>query len=83
MCAQLKHGEKGCDKSVIMGHATHIKGEVEFDRAQGMWFMKDGWEEAIAQPDRTDFFDWLRSQHNGRVAGQALPGEPGGSTEDT
>lgn len=27
-CGDLKHGEKGCDKSVIMGSAVHIHGEV-------------------------------------------------------
>ena len=76
-CPTLKHGEEGCDKSVIMGHATHIKGEVEFDRAQGMWFMRDGWEQTIEEPEHKDFFDWLRSQNNGRVVGEALPGEQG------
>ena len=70
-CPTQKHGEKGCDKSVIMGSAVHIHGEVVFDQRQGLWFMKRGWEEAIAQPSTPDFFGWLRSQHNG-----AKPGEP-------
>ena len=71
-CPQQKHGEKGCDKSVIMGSAVHIHGEVVFDQRQGLWFMKRGWEEAVRKPnDRRDFFAWLRTQHNG-----AKPGEP-------
>ena len=70
-CPGQKHGEKGCDKSVIMGSAVHIHGEVVFDQRQGLWFMKEGWEEAIRSPSSTDFFAWLRTQHNG-----ARPGEP-------
>ena len=27
-CPEQKHGEAGCDKSVIMGSAVHIHGEV-------------------------------------------------------
>ena len=59
------------DKRVVMGSKEHIHGEVVFDQRQGLWFMKRGWEEAIAQPSTPDFFGWLRSQHNG-----AKPGEP-------
>ena len=70
-CPEQKHGEKGCDKSVIMGSAVHIHGEVVFDQRQGLWFMKKGWEEAIKQPSSTEFFTWLKTQHNG-----AKPGEP-------
>ena len=33
-CPGLKHGEKGCDKSVIMGSKIHIHGEVVFDQQQ-------------------------------------------------
>ena len=69
-CPGQAHGEKGCDKSVIMGSAVHIHGEVVFDRRQGLWFMRDGWETAIQRPNTRDFFEWLRTQHNG-----ARPGE--------
>ena len=65
-------GEK-CDKSVIMGSAVHIHGEVIFDQKQGLWFMKDGWEEALRQPSTTDFFEWLEAQYNGLTPGQAPP----------
>jgi len=66
----VKHGEKGCDKSVVMGHPTHIHGEVVFDQRQGLWFMKEGWEEAIATPAIKDFWAWLESQYNGLVPGR-------------
>ena len=72
-CPKQQHGEKGCDKSVIMGSAVHIHGEVVFDQRQGLWFMKRGWEEAIKQPSTSDFLAWLRSQHNGLKPGEALP----------
>ena len=72
-CPKQKHGEKGCDKSVIMGSAVHIHGEVVFDQRQGLWFMARGWEAAIAAPKEKDFFRWLASQHNGLRAGQAVP----------
>ena len=61
----LKHGDKGCDASVVMGHAKHIHGEVLFDQKQGLWFMSEGWEKAVAAPATKDFGAWLRSQHNG------------------
>ena len=70
-CPKLKHGEKGCDKSVIMGSAVHIHGEVVFDQRQGLWFMAEGWERAIAAPKTRDFHEWLASQSNGLRAGQA------------
>ena len=72
-CPKQKHGEKGCDKSVIMGSAVHIHGEVVFDQRQGLWFMARGWEAAIAAPKEKDFFRWLAQQHNGLRAGQAVP----------
>ena len=72
-CPKQKHGDKGCDKSVIMGSAVHIHGEVVFDQRQGLWFMKKGWEEAIKAPSTPDFFAWLRSQHNGAKPGEAPP----------
>lgn len=72
-CPKQKHGEKGCDKSVIMGSAVHIHGEVVFDQRQGLWFMKEGWEAAIKKPRTTDFFAWLRSQRNGAKPGEAPP----------
>jgi len=35
-CAKgSKHGEKGCDMSVIMGDPKHLHGEVVFDQQQG------------------------------------------------
>ena len=70
-CPEQKHGEKGCDKSVIMGSAVHIHGEVVFDQRQGLWFMKQGWEQAIKAPRTTDFFAWLKTQHNGAKPGDA------------
>jgi hypothetical protein len=72
-CPDQKHGENGCDKSVIMGSAVHIHGEVVFDQRQGLWFMKAGWEEAIRAPKDKDFFAWLQSQHNGARPGEAPP----------
>ena len=42
-----KHGTKGCDKSIVMGHKSHISGEVAFDQKQGLWFMRDGWEATL------------------------------------
>eukprot|EP00316_Scyphosphaera_apsteinii_P000510 CAMPEP_0119340276 /NCGR_PEP_ID=MMETSP1333-20130426/99999_1 /TAXON_ID=418940 /ORGANISM="Scyphosphaera apsteinii, Strain RCC1455" /LENGTH=914 /DNA_ID=CAMNT_0007351993 /DNA_START=40 /DNA_END=2784 /DNA_ORIENTATION=+ len=72
-CPKLKHGEKGCDKSIIMGSAVHIHGEVVFDKRQGLWFMADDWETSIAKPSTRDFFLWLRSQHNGLRPGQSPP----------
>jgi len=74
-CPGQKHGEKGCDKSVIMGSAVHIHGEVAFDQRQGLWFMKAGWENALRAPSTTDFFAWLRTQHNGAKPGEAPPTE--------
>jgi len=71
-CPGLKHGEKGCDKSVIMGSKVHIHGEVVFDQQQGLWFMADGWEKALESPDTKDFMAWLKSQHNGLRAGQGV-----------
>ena len=73
-----KHGSIGkdgqkCDKSVVMGHKSHIHGEVVFDQRQGLWFMARGWEGAIAAPKEKDFFKWLAQQHNGLRAGQAVP----------
>ena len=56
-----------------MGSAVHIHGEVIFDQKQGLWFMKDGWEEALRQPSTTDFFEWLEAQYNGLTPGQAPP----------
>ena len=53
-----------------MGHPTHIHGEVVFDQRQGLWFMKEGWEEAIATPAIKDFGAWLESQYNGLVPGR-------------
>jgi len=73
-CAGKKHGEKGCDKSVIMGSAVHIHGEVVFDQRQGLWFMKAGWESAIQRPSTRDFFAWLLTQHNGARPGESTPG---------
>jgi len=70
-CPKLKHGEKGCDKSVIMGSAVHIHGEVVFDQRQGLWFMAEGWEAALKEPATADFFEWLGSQHNGLRPGQS------------
>ena len=70
-CPKQKHGEKGCDKSVIMGSAVHIHGEVVFDQRQGLWFMRDGWEAALKAPATTDFFAWLRSMFNGAAPGGA------------
>ena len=70
-CPTQKHGEKGCDKSVIMGSAVHIHGEVVFDQRQGLWFMAQGWEAAIKAPKTRDFSAWLRTQHNGLRPGQA------------
>jgi len=66
----VKHGEKGCDKSIIMGHASHIHGEVVFDQRQGLWFMSDGWEASIKQPATSDFFEWLRLHYNGKIPGK-------------
>jgi len=66
----VKHGEKGCDLSVIMGHASHIHGEVAFDQRQGLWFMRDGWEDALKSPSSRDFLAWLASQYNGLRPGQ-------------
>ena len=74
-----KHGSIGkdgqkCDKSVVMGHKSHIHGEVVFDQKQGLWFMRDGWEQAVQKPSTKDFFAWLSSQHNGLRPGQsAMP----------
>ena len=53
-----------------MGHPTHIHGEVVFDQRQGLWFMKEGREEAIATPATKDFWAWLESQYNGLVPGR-------------
>ena len=66
------HGTKGCDKSVVMGHAQHIHGEVAFDQKQGLWFMAPGWAAAIAAPEQTDFFAWLKAHHNGAKPGEAV-----------
>ena len=71
-----KHGTKGCDKSVVMGHKTHIHGEVAFDQKQGLWFMRDGWEQAVQKPSTKDFFAWLASQHNGLRPGQSATPPP-------
>ena len=68
-CPGQKHGDKGCDKSVIMGSAVHIHGEVVFDQRQGLWFMRNGWDEAIRHPSHKDFFTWLRTQNNGASPG--------------
>jgi len=73
-CPGKKHGEKGCDKSVIMGAAVHIHGEVVFDQRQGLWFMRRGWEAALDAPVQRDFFAWLRAQHNGARPGEAALG---------
>ena len=71
--SDCKHGTKGCDKSVVMGHKTHIHGEVAFDQKQGLWFMSEGWEQAAQAPATKDFFGWLKSQHNGLRPGQSAP----------
>ena len=72
-CGDKKHGEAGCDKSIIMGSAVHIHGEVVFDQRQGLWFMKAGWEEALKAPSTRDFGAWLRSMHNGAHPGESPP----------
>ncbi|KAL3929052.1 MAG: hypothetical protein SGPRY_002128 [Prymnesium sp.] len=72
-CPGLKHGEKGCDKSVIMGSKVHIHGEVVFDKQQGLWFMKDEWEAALEKPSTNNFMSWLQSQYNGLRPGQSKP----------
>ena len=76
-----KHGSIGkdgqkCDKSVVMGHKSHIHGEVVFDQKQGLWFMRDGWEQAVQKPSTKDFFAWLSSQHNGLRPGQSAAMPP-------
>jgi hypothetical protein len=72
-CPELKHGEQGCDKSVIMGSAVHIHGEVVFDQRQGLWFMKAGWEQAISAPATQNFWAWLEGQYNSLKPGEAAP----------
>ena len=72
-CPGLKHGEKGCDKSVIMGSAVHTHGEVAFDQRQGLWFMKPGWEEQLKSPHTRNFSHWLATQHNQATPGNGPP----------
>jgi len=53
---------------------VHIHGEVAFDKQQGLWFMREGWEQAVLAPATANFDEWLASQYNGLIPGQGVAG---------